>query len=48
VYRFGELWIRLAEGTALDEWASGSGQHAEKALRGLSDRLRQRRGPVSG
>ncbi len=48
VYRFGELWIGLAEGPAFDDYASGSGQYAEQALRRLSDRLRERRGVASG
>jgi len=48
VYRFGELWIGLAEGPTFDDYASGSGQYAEQALRRLSDRLRERRGKVSG
>ena len=48
LYRFGELWIGLAEGPAFDDYASGSGQYAEQALRRLSDRLRERRGSVSG
>jgi hypothetical protein len=48
LHRFDDLWIGLAEGTSLDEWASGSGRYAEQALRRLSDRLRERRGPVTG
>jgi hypothetical protein len=48
LYRFGELWIGLAEGPAFDDYASGSGQYAEQALRRLSDRLRERRGAVHG
>jgi hypothetical protein len=47
LYRFGELWIGLAEGPAFDDYASGSGQYAEQALRRLSDRLRERRGAQS-
>jgi hypothetical protein len=47
VYRFGELRIGLAEGPTFDDYASGSGQHAEQALRRLSDRLRERRGSVT-
>ena len=48
LYRFGELWVGLAEGPAFDDYASGSGQYAEQALRRLSDRLRERRGRQSG
>ena len=48
LYRFGELWIGLAEGPTFDDYASGSGQYAEQALRRLSDRLRVRRGKASG
>jgi hypothetical protein len=48
LYRFGELWVGLAEGPAFDDYASGSGQYAEQALRRLSDRLAQRRGKASG
>lgn len=38
----------LAEGPDFDDYASGSGQYAEQALRRLSDRLRERRGPTTG
>ena len=48
LYRFGELWIALGEGPAFDDYASGSGQYAEQALRRLSDGLAQRRGKASG
>jgi hypothetical protein len=48
LYRFGERWIGLAEGPAFEDYASGSGQYAEQALRRLSDRLAQRRGKASG
>ncbi|HSM18549.1 MAG TPA: hypothetical protein VK845_16295 [Gemmatimonadales bacterium] len=48
LYRFGEVWIALAEGPEFDDYASGSGQEAEQALRRLSDRLRERRGLASG
>jgi hypothetical protein len=44
LYRFGELWVGLAEGPEFDDYASGSGQFAEQALRRLSDRLRERSG----
>jgi hypothetical protein len=48
LYRFDELWIGLAEGPAFDDYESGSGLYAEQALRRLSDRLRERRGPATG
>ena len=47
-YRFDELWVGLAEGPEFDDYASGTGQHAEQALRRLSDRLRERRGSATG
>jgi hypothetical protein len=48
LYRFDELWIALGEGPAFDDYVSGSRQYAEQALRRLSDRLRERRGPATG
>ena len=48
LYRFDDMWVGLAEGPEFDDYASGSGQHAEQALRRLSDRLRERRGVASG
>jgi hypothetical protein len=48
LYRFDELWVALGEGPAFEDYASGSGQHAEQALRRLADRLRERRGVASG
>ena len=48
LYRFDELWIGLAEGPEFDDYASGSGQYAEQALRRLADRLRERRGSATG
>jgi hypothetical protein len=48
LYRFEDTWIGLAEGPAFDDYASGSGLYAEQALRRLSDRLGERRGPASG
>jgi hypothetical protein len=48
LYRFGGPWVGLAEGPAFDDYASGSGQYAQQALRRLSDRLRERRGPTTG
>ncbi|HYN63573.1 MAG TPA: hypothetical protein VES36_03135 [Candidatus Limnocylindrales bacterium] len=38
----------LSEGPAFDDYLSGSGQYAEQALRRMADRLRERRGPVTG
>jgi hypothetical protein len=48
LYRSEDPWIELAEGPAFEDYASGSGQYAEQALRRLSDRLRERRGKASG
>jgi hypothetical protein len=48
LWRFDDLWIGLAEGPAFDDYASGSGRYAEQAMRRLSDRLRERRGAVTG
>jgi hypothetical protein len=48
LYRFEDTWIGLAEGPAFEDYASGSGQYAEQALRRLSDRLRERCGPTTG
>jgi hypothetical protein len=48
LWRFGELWVALAEGPESDDYLSGTGQHAEQALRRLSDGLRERRGTASG
>jgi len=48
LWRFDALWIGLAEGPGFDDYASGSGQYADQALRRLSDRLRERRGPTTG
>ena len=48
LFRFDDLWVGLAEGPEFDDYASGSGLYAEQALRRLSDRLRERRGPAHG
>jgi len=48
LYRFGDLWIGLAEGPAFDDYASGCGRYAEQALRHLADHLRERRGTAFG
>lgn len=33
LWRFGEEWVALSTGPDFDDYASGSGQHAEQALR---------------
>jgi hypothetical protein len=48
LWRFDDVWIALSEGPAFDDYLSGSGQHADHALRRMADRLRERRGPVTG
>jgi hypothetical protein len=48
LYRFDDLWVGLAQGPEFKDYASGSGQYAEQALRRLADRLRERRGIASG
>jgi hypothetical protein len=48
LWRFDDLWIALSEGPAFDDYMSGSGQHADQALRRLADRLKERRGSVTG
>jgi len=48
LYRFDDTWIALSEGPGFDDYLSGSGHFAEQALRNLSNRLRERRGPVTG
>jgi hypothetical protein len=48
LWRFDDVWIALSEGPALEDYLSGSGQHAEQALRRLADGLRERRGVASG
>ncbi|HEX3219022.1 MAG TPA: hypothetical protein VHU77_03175 [Candidatus Limnocylindria bacterium] len=48
LWRFDDLWIALAEASASDEYASGSGRHADQAIRRLADHLRQRRGLTTG
>jgi len=44
LYRFDDLWVGLGEGPEFEDYASGSGQYAEQALR----RLSERRGPTTG
>jgi hypothetical protein len=41
-------WQISSEGPAFEDYLSGSGQYADQALRGLADRLREKRGPVTG
>jgi hypothetical protein len=48
LWRFDDLWVSLAEGPTFEDYASGSGQYDYQALQRLSDRLRERRGPVRG
>ena len=48
LFRFDDLWVGLAEGPEFEDYASGTGLFAEQALRRLSDRLRERRGPAHG
>jgi hypothetical protein len=48
LWRFDGLWVALSEDPAWEDYLCGSGQHAEQALRRLSDRLRERRGSASG
>jgi hypothetical protein len=47
LWRFDDLWVALSEGPD-DDYLSGSGEVADQALRRLADRLRERRGPVTG
>jgi hypothetical protein len=48
LYRFEDTLIGHAEGPAFEDYESGSGQYAERALRRLTDRLRERRGRATG
>ncbi len=48
VWRFGEEWVSVAEGPAIDDYASGVGRWEYLALQRLSDRLRERRGSTTG
>jgi hypothetical protein len=48
LWRFDDACIALSEGPAFDDYLSGTGQHADQALRRLADRLRERRGKPSG
>ncbi len=48
LWQFDEQWVALSVGPAWDDYLSGSGTHADQALRRLGDRLRERRGSLSG
>lgn len=48
LWRFDELWVALSEGPGWDDYLSGCGEFADQALRRLSERLPQRRGPTTG
>ena len=48
LWRFGDLWIALAEGSGSDNYLSGSGPHGYQALQRLADRLRERHRVASG
>jgi hypothetical protein len=48
LWRFGDVWIALAEGPAFEDYVSGSGRADYQALQRLADRLRERRGPTTG
>jgi len=46
--RFGGEWVASSEGPTADDHLEASGLYAYEALKRLSDRLRERRGPVTG
>jgi hypothetical protein len=48
LWRFGEVWVSLAEGPAFDDYASGVGRWEYLAVQRLSDGLRERRGLTTG
>lgn len=48
LWRFEDLWVSLAERPAFEDYASGTGQYADQALRRLADQLRERRGAATG
>jgi hypothetical protein len=48
LWRFGEVWVSLAEGPAFDDYASGVGRWEYLAVQRLSDGLRERRGSTTG
>lgn len=43
LWRFDDLWIALSEGPTFEDCLSGSGLYADRALRRMADRLRERR-----
>jgi hypothetical protein len=48
LWRFGDVWVSLAEGPIFEEYLSGCGQQSDHAVRGLADRLRERCGSAPG
>jgi len=46
--RFGGEWVASSEGPAEADHLEASGIYAYEALKRLSDRLRERRGPATG
>ena len=46
--RFGGEWVAFSEGPGDGDHLEASGIYAYEALKRLSDRLRERRGPVTG
>jgi hypothetical protein len=48
VWQFRGEWVALSTGPEFDDYVSGSGRHADQALRRLGERLQQRRGPTTG
>jgi hypothetical protein len=48
LWRVADRWVALSEGPGWDDYLRGSGEYADQAPRRLADRLRERRGPVTG
>ena len=46
--RFGGQWVAFSEGPTADDHIEASGIYAYQALQRLSDRLQERRGPLTG
>jgi len=46
--RFGGKWVAFSEGPGGADHLEASGLYAYEALKRLSDRLRERRGPTTG
>jgi hypothetical protein len=46
--RFGDEWVAWADGPGQDQPISGAGPSESHALSRLADRLRERRGPMTG